>query len=144
MENMFFSLIVGVLSKAATVVISVVVGFPLLLLFSWGQKTVEGFGFQLRSFTASQTIFFGSLFFAASQELYFLDSYLSGGGVFGAVFDWFFCFIATRIAMRWLIKWKNSKSGDDDDSDHPDNALLDVGKRGADIRGHLEKLPEIR
>lgn len=103
------ALIVDVISSLLSTLISVVVFLPILLMFSWRLPNDKAPGFKLRTFLASQLIFWGSLVFVAIMDPRSAGAFLENPISF--IFNLVLIVYATGIGMRVAMRIRDALRG---------------------------------
>ena len=119
--------IINALVSAVIAAITVVIVSPFLILVSLGCHRTEGLSFFIRSFLASQIIFFVPVYYYVTENMFGGMRLIDEFGVFGLLFNWFFCIVAVRVAMRVWINRKKSKDYGPQPDD-PESRAVDWAK----------------
>ena len=109
MEDLGTGLIVNVISGIISAIVSIVVFLPFLLWISWKIPDDESPGFKLRTFVASQVIFWGSLVFVAMVDPPSVGKFIGNGIPF--IFNLVLVIYATGIGMRAAMGIRNMIKG---------------------------------
>lgn len=138
MEDPILGLIVSLVSSVLTALISVVVFLPILLMFSWSLPNDQAPGFKLRTFLASQLIFWGSLVFAllvAPRSAWeFVQNPISF--IFNIVLIFYATAIGMRVAMRIRDAFRGKPIPDSNDLDALERPIK-VGEKARDIASKI-------
>lgn len=130
--------IVSVISSLVSAAISIVVFLPILLMFSWSLPNDQAPGFKLRTFFASQVIFWGSLVFAIVVDPRSAGEFVENpiSFIFNLVLIIYATGIGMRVAMRIRDTFRGKPIPDSRDLDELEKPIK-AGEKARDVANKI-------